>query len=76
VAQDILKAIDVTGGNAAMASRCLVAADQRCVEAHGIYRFPSYPHRSSLGALGPKAELTVKGITPVITQVDVNNGWE
>lgn len=73
--EDILKAIDVTPQNATLVARCLVAADLRGVDTHGINRIPSYLQRVGLGALDPKAQPTVTQVTPAVAQVDANNGW-
>ena len=75
LAEDILRAIDVPAENAAIVAQCLVAADLRGVDTHGINRIPSYFARIQLGALNPTAEPVITQITPVATQVDANNGW-
>ena len=75
LAEEILKAINVPAENAAVVGRCLVAADLRGVDTHGINRIPSYLERIQLGALDPTAQPIVTQVTPVATQVDANNGW-
>ncbi|CAM1511178.1 Fc.00g086910.m01.CDS01 [Cosmosporella sp. VM-42] len=75
LAEDILKAIDVPAENAAIVAKCLVSADLRGVDTHGINRIPSYLERIRLGSLDPTVQPILKQVTPVVTQVDANNGW-
>lgn len=73
--QDILQGHGVSADNAAVVARCLVAADLRGVDTHGINRVPSYIERIRLGALNPTAQPTLNKVTPVVTHVDGHNGW-
>ncbi|KAL1859762.1 hypothetical protein VTK73DRAFT_7458 [Phialemonium thermophilum] len=75
LAEDVLKTIGVTAENAALVAQCLVHADLRGVDTHGINRIPSYLERIRLGALNPTAQPTVVQVTPAVAQVDANNGW-
>ncbi|KAK9773436.1 putative Malate/L-lactate dehydrogenase [Seiridium cardinale] len=61
--------------NAAIVAECLVAADLRGVDTHGINRIPSYMERVRQGVLDVKAEPEVRQITPVVAQVDGHNGF-
>lgn len=54
---------------------CLVAADLRGVDTHGINRLPSYMARARMGLNDPKARPTVAEITPVVAQVDGKNAF-
>ncbi|KAH8176592.1 malate/L-lactate dehydrogenase domain-containing protein [Sarocladium implicatum] len=75
VVNDILKAHGVSESNAAIISRCLVAADLRGVDTHGMHRIPSYMAKVRKQALDATAEPIIKQITPVVTQVDGQNGF-
>jgi LDH2 family malate/lactate/ureidoglycolate dehydrogenase len=61
--------------NAATVAKCLVAADLRGVDTHGINRVPSYMERVRQGVLNSAVTPTLTQITPVVTQVDANNGF-
>ncbi|KAK4150646.1 Malate/L-lactate dehydrogenase [Chaetomidium leptoderma] len=74
-AASLLEAAGVSKKNANIIGRALVQADLRGVESHGINRLPSYLARIRNGVLNPKAEPTVNEVTPVVAQVDGNNGF-
>jgi LDH2 family malate/lactate/ureidoglycolate dehydrogenase len=65
----------VPAENAAVVANCLVQADLRGVDTHGINRIPSYMARIREGVLDPKASPTLNSITPVVAQVDGKNGF-
>ena len=65
----------VSADDAATVSKCLVAADLRGVDTHGINRIPSYMARIRQGVLDAKAQPELKEITPVIAQVDGKNAF-
>lgn len=67
----LLEASGVSRKNAEIVAHGLVQADLRGVESHGINRMPSYLARVRSGVLDPKAEPTVKHITPVVAQVNI-----
>jgi LDH2 family malate/lactate/ureidoglycolate dehydrogenase len=69
----LLEASGVCKKNAEIISRGLVQADLRGVESHGINRISSYLGRIRGGVLDPKAEPTLKQITPVVAQVSKSN---
>ncbi|KAK4237323.1 Malate/L-lactate dehydrogenase [Achaetomium macrosporum] len=71
----VLEASGVSSKNAEIVARGLVQADLRGVESHGINRIPSYLARIRNGVLDPKAEPTLTQVTPVVAQVDGNNGF-
>ncbi|KAK4100578.1 Malate/L-lactate dehydrogenase [Parathielavia hyrcaniae] len=71
----LLEATGVSTENAGIVARALVQADLRGVESHGINRVPSYLARIRNGVLNPKAEPTLTQVTPVVAQVDGNNGF-
>jgi LDH2 family malate/lactate/ureidoglycolate dehydrogenase len=64
----ILAGNGVPPENAAIIARCLVLADLRGVDTHGINRLPSCMARIRQGVLDPKASPTLTKITPVIAR--------
>ncbi|KAK5989792.1 putative oxidoreductase YjmC [Cladobotryum mycophilum] len=73
--QDILKGNGASEENAAIVAKCLVAADLRGVESHGINRIPSYMERVRQGVLDAAAQPELNQVTPVVTQVDGRNAF-
>ncbi|KAM0345740.1 hypothetical protein ACHAPU_006093 [Fusarium lateritium] len=73
--QDVLKGNGIPTENASIIARCLVAADLRGVDTHGINRIPSYMERLRQGVLNASAEPIVTQITPAVAQVDGQNGF-
>nr|POE54230.1 putative oxidoreductase yjmc [Quercus suber] len=73
--EGVLRANGVPDANASIVARCLVAADLRGVDTHGINRIPSYMARIRQGVLSANAEPTIEEITPVVAQVDAHNGF-
>ncbi|KAF2451960.1 putative malate/L-lactate dehydrogenase [Karstenula rhodostoma CBS 690.94] len=65
----------VTPANSAIVARCLVAADLRGVDTHGMNRIPSYMERIRQGVLDALATPEITQITPVVSQVDAHNGF-
>lgn len=59
----------VSKENAAIVAKCLVQADLRGVDTHGMNRIPSYMARVRQGVLDPKATPSLTKITPVVAQV-------
>src|SRR3954464_11848270 len=55
--------------NAKIIAKCLVQADLRGVDTHGMNRIPSYMARVREGILDATATPTLKKITPVVAQV-------
>ncbi|RDW68297.1 putative malate l-lactate protein [Coleophoma crateriformis] len=73
--QDLLAHHGVKPENATIIAKCLVSADLRGVDTHGINRLPSYLARVRAGVLDAQAEPTLKQLTPVVAQVDGHNGF-
>ncbi|PVH95792.1 malate dehydrogenase [Periconia macrospinosa] len=73
--KNVLVGHGVSLENATIVARCLIAADLRGVDTHGMNRIPSYVERLRQGVLAGSATPEVKQITPVVTQVDARNGW-
>lgn len=71
----VLKGNGVTPTNASIVARCLIAADLRGVDTHGMNRVPSYMERIRQGVLDGSATPNLKQVTPVVAQVDANNGF-
>ncbi|XDG08403.1 hypothetical protein ABKA04_008018 [Annulohypoxylon sp. FPYF3050] len=71
----VLTGNGVPAANAATVAKCLVAADLRGVDTHGINRIPSYMARIRAGVLDATATPSLTKITPVVAQVDGRNGF-
>jgi LDH2 family malate/lactate/ureidoglycolate dehydrogenase len=74
-AKKILMGNGVPEAGADTVARCLLAADLRGVDTHGVNRIPSYMARIREGVLDPAAIPTLQQITPVVAQVDGNNAF-
>jgi len=61
--------------NASVVAQCLIAADLRGVDTHGMNRVPSYMERIRQGVLNGSATPELKQITPAVAQVDAHNGF-
>ncbi|GAO19688.1 uncharacterized protein UV8b_03430 [Ustilaginoidea virens] len=75
LASDILQGNGVPAADAATIAACLVAADLRGVDSHGISRIPSYVERIRRGVLDPAAAPAVTQVTPAAALVDARNGF-
>lgn len=73
--EGVLRGHGVSPANAAIIADCLVQADMRGVDTHGVNRIPSYMKRVAQGVLDAKASPELKKITPVVAQVDGKNGF-
>lgn len=74
-ARDVLVGNGVSAESATIIANCLVAADLRGVDTHGVNRIPSYMERVRRGVLDAKATPTLDQKTPVVAQVDGHNGF-
>ncbi|KAF2765524.1 Malate/L-lactate dehydrogenase [Teratosphaeria nubilosa] len=74
-AQRVLKGNGVSEEHASIIANCLVAADLRGVDTHGINRIPSYMARIRQGVLDPKAQPTLEQKTPAVAQVDAHSSF-
>ncbi|KAH1306625.1 hypothetical protein KXX11_006971, partial [Aspergillus fumigatus] len=72
--QSVLTGNGVSPENATIIADCLVRADLRGVDTHGINRIPSYMERIRQGVLDAKANPVLNQVTPVVAQVDGQNG--
>ncbi|PHH74246.1 hypothetical protein CDD82_5035 [Ophiocordyceps australis] len=75
LAHDILHGNGVSSQHAALIAQCLVAADLRGVDSHGINRLPSYMSRIRNRVLDATASPTLTQTTPVVAHVDAHNGF-
>ncbi|KAK4987412.1 hypothetical protein LTR50_004649 [Elasticomyces elasticus] len=73
--EGVLARNGVSMTNAAIIADCLVQADLRGVDTHGINRIPSYMARVREKVLDAAASPTLNQITPVVAQVDGHNGF-
>ncbi|QIW96807.1 hypothetical protein AMS68_002325 [Peltaster fructicola] len=71
----LLVAVGVSREHAVIVAQCLVAADLRGVDTHGINRLPSYITRIRQGVLNARAQPTLTEITPVVAQIDAHNSF-
>ncbi|KAF2763015.1 malate/L-lactate dehydrogenase [Pseudovirgaria hyperparasitica] len=73
--EKILVANGVPSENALIVADCLVQADLRGVDSHGINRIPSYMARIRNGVLSASASPLVKQVTPAVVQIDGQNSF-
>jgi len=66
----LLAAHNVPGEDAAIIAGCLVSADLRGVDTHGICRLPGYLERVRKGLINARPQLTPKRVTPVAATLD------
>ncbi|ORY13365.1 malate/L-lactate dehydrogenase-like protein [Clohesyomyces aquaticus] len=74
-AEGVLVGNGVPRENAIIVAKCLVEADLRGVDTHGINRIPSYMARIRQGVLDARASPTFQQVTPAVGQVDGHNGF-
>lgn len=74
-ASKVLEGNGLTPEHAATVADCLVAADLRGVDTHGINRLPSYMTRAREGLVDVKAQPILTELTPVVAQVDGKNAY-
>jgi LDH2 family malate/lactate/ureidoglycolate dehydrogenase len=74
-ARSVLSANGVPDEHAAAVAHCLVHADLRGVDTHGLCRLPIYLDRLRKGLINPRPTLQPKRITPVAATLDGENGF-
>ena len=74
-ARRLLAALGVPADDAATIARCLVLADLRGVDTHGLMRLPVYLERVRRGLVDPKPRLVIERKTPVVAALDGQNGF-
>src|SRR5919198_5473520 len=66
----LLTAHNVPAEDAAIIAGCLVSADLRGVDTHGICRLPGYLDRVRKGLINARPQLTPQRVTPVAAILD------
>ncbi|WP_297620425.1 Ldh family oxidoreductase [uncultured Roseicyclus sp.] len=74
LAADLLVAARVPQADAAIAARCLVRADLRGVDTHGMVRLPGYLDRIARGLVDPAPALVFETVAPAAARLDGQNG--
>jgi len=74
-ARRLLIAHGVPADDSAMIAACLVGADLRGVDTHGLCRLPGYLDRLRRGLINPRPLLEPKRVTPVAAGLDGQNGF-
>jgi LDH2 family malate/lactate/ureidoglycolate dehydrogenase len=74
-ARSLLQAHGVPAEDAAVIAHCLVSADLRGVDTHGLCRLPIYLERVRKGLINPNPKLEPKRVTPVAATLDGQNGF-
>jgi LDH2 family malate/lactate/ureidoglycolate dehydrogenase len=73
--RSLLDAHHVPADDAAIVAHCLVSADLRGVETHGLARLPIYLARLRGGLIDPRPVLVPERKTPVAAALDGQNGF-
>ena len=71
--KDVLAHVNVPPDYATIIADCLVRADLRGVDTHGINRLPGYVARVRAGMLDPSPSLTFQQKSPVMASLDAQN---
>src|ERR1700681_462017 len=71
----LLVAHGLTEHDAAIMAGCLVRADLRGVDTHGLQFLPQYLDRVRRKLFNPKPDLVVERVTPMIGSLDGQNGY-
>jgi LDH2 family malate/lactate/ureidoglycolate dehydrogenase len=71
----LLAAHRLPEADAAIVASCLVSADLRGVDTHGIARLPGYLDRVRRGLINPRPVLTPQRVTPVAASLDGQDGF-
>jgi LDH2 family malate/lactate/ureidoglycolate dehydrogenase len=74
-ARSILVAHGLSGEDAAIVAGCLVSADLRGVDTHGLCRLPIYLDRLRRGLINPRPALAPQRVTPVAASLDGKDGF-
>ena len=74
-ARSLLAAHGVPEDDAATIAGCLVKAELRGVDTHGLCWLPIYLDRVRKGLINPRPALEVKRVTPVAASLDGQNGF-
>ena len=71
----LLMAHGLSESDAAIVAGCLVRADLRGVDTHGLQYLPHYLDRLRRGLINPRPNLAVERVTPMIGALDGDNGF-
>jgi LDH2 family malate/lactate/ureidoglycolate dehydrogenase len=71
----LLSAHGLPEADAAIVAACLVSADLRGVDTHGIARLPGYLDRVRRGLINPRPALAPQRVTPVAASLDGQDGF-
>src|ERR1035441_510529 len=71
----LLVAHGLSEADAAIVAGCLVRADLRGIDTHGLQFLPQYLDRLRRGLVNPKPDLVVERVTPVVGALDGQNGY-
>jgi LDH2 family malate/lactate/ureidoglycolate dehydrogenase len=71
----LMMAFKVPEADARTIAHCLVLADLRGVDTHGIQYLPHYLGRVDKGLINPRPELAIEQKTPVAAALDGQNGF-
>jgi LDH2 family malate/lactate/ureidoglycolate dehydrogenase len=74
LAADVLMAARVPPADAETAARCLVRADLRGVDTHGMVRLPGYLDRIAKGLVDPAPDLRFDAVAPTAARLDGKAG--
>jgi LDH2 family malate/lactate/ureidoglycolate dehydrogenase len=74
-ARSLPQAHGVPAADAATIAGCLVSADLRGVDTHGLCRLPIYLERVRKGLINPSPTLEPKRVPPVAASLDGQNGF-
>ncbi len=74
-ARALLVAHGVPAADAATVAQCLVSADLRGVDTHGLCRLPGYLDRLRRGLINPRPALEPRRVTPVAAALDGQGGF-
>src|SRR3984885_14091927 len=71
----LLVAHDLPKEDATIVARCLVKADLRGVDTHGLQTLPHYLERVRRGLINPRPNLKVERVTPMVGSLDGQDGF-
>src|ERR1700753_4435837 len=71
----LLIAHDLPEADAATVARCLVLADLRGVDTHGLQTLPHYLERVRRGLINPRPDLKVERVTPMAGSLAGENAF-
>src|SRR3712207_4947746 len=74
-AHGLLTAHQLSNEDADIVAECLVRADLRGVDTHGIMRLPGYLDRLRRGLINARPRLEAKRVTPVAALIDGQDGF-